>query len=176
MLYLSQPLGVGFSYSTEVLGWLDGYSGNIYPADSDSLPMEDPTFGKWPLINASATDTTALAAPAAYHTIQALFGALPQFGSKIQSKSFNLWTESYGGHYGPLFYDYFEEQNQAVLNGSVGGYLLDFDTLGVGNGIIDYVIQGKYFLRSLTIDGDTDLFSSILPEICRGEHIWDSMR
>ena len=142
-MYLSQPIGVGFSYSTEAVGWLDIYSGNVYPTNPASLPGA--TFGKWPLINAGATDTTQLAAVAAYHTIQALFSSLPQFGSNLQSKSFNLWTESFGGHYGPVFCDYFYDQNQAVLNGSSDGYLLNFDTLGIGNGLIDYLTQAQSY-------------------------------
>lgn len=28
-------------------------------------------------------------------------GALPQLDGTVKSKEFNLWTESYGGHYGP---------------------------------------------------------------------------
>src|ERR1700677_4301493 len=87
MLYVSQPVGVGFSYSTEALGWQDGYSGNVYPDNPTSLPFSFASFGNWPLVNAGATDTSELAASAAYHTIQALFSHLPQFDSKIQSKS-----------------------------------------------------------------------------------------
>jgi hypothetical protein len=32
---------------------------------------------------------------------------------------------------GPVFYDYFLEQNAAIANGSSHGYQLNFDTLGV---------------------------------------------
>jgi carboxypeptidase C (cathepsin A) len=141
MLYLSQPVGVGFSYSAEGIGLLDSYSGDVYPPDATSIPPAA-AFGRWPVINASAVGTTELAAIAAYHTIQALFYNLPQFDCEIKSRSFNLWTESYGGHYGPVFYDYFYEQNQAIANGSVEGVLLNFDSLGIGNGLIDYAIQG----------------------------------
>lgn len=143
MLYLSQPIGVGFSYSTEATGWSDSYSGDIWPPNVTSLPFGG-TFGRWPLIDASAVDTTDLAAIAAYHTIQGLFCNLPQFDPEIRSRSFNLWTESYGGHYGPVFYDYFYDQNQAIANGSVEGVLLNFDSLGIGNGLIDYLTQGTF--------------------------------
>lgn len=44
---------------------------------------------------------------------------------------------SYGGHYGPGFYNYFYQQNEAIRNGSVPGVELQMDTLGIINGIID---------------------------------------
>lgn len=42
-------------------------------------------------------DTTDLAAHAAWEALQGFYSALPQLDSEIKSKSFNLWTESYGG-------------------------------------------------------------------------------
>jgi hypothetical protein len=53
---------------------------------------------EWPIIDSDAIDNTQLAAVAAWHTIQAFFTNLAHLDSKIKSKSFNLWTESYGGH------------------------------------------------------------------------------
>lgn len=75
--------------------------------------------GRYPVINATALDTTELAAVAAWHVLQGFLGGLPQLDPTITSKEFNLWTErldihccsnprrhadhtdSYGGHYGP---------------------------------------------------------------------------
>ena len=34
---------------------------------------------------------------------------------------FNFATESYGGHYGPSFVTYFEEQNALIANGAIEG-------------------------------------------------------
>jgi hypothetical protein len=34
---------------------------------------------------------------------------------------------------GPVFYDYFLEQNQAIAKGSSSGYQLNFETLGVSS-------------------------------------------
>ena len=58
---------------------------------------------------------------------------------------FNLWTESYGGHYGPQFYDYFYEQNGLISSGEQSGVPLRMDTLGIINGITDYKIQAPYY-------------------------------
>ena len=71
--------------------------------------------------------------------------ALPQLDGKVTSKTFNLWTESYGGHYGPSFFNYFYEQNQLIANGSISGTELVFDTLGIGNGILDLYTQAPYY-------------------------------
>jgi hypothetical protein len=46
------------------------------------------------------------------------------------------------------FYHYFYEQNQKIANGGDGIHL-DFDTLGIINGIIDEGIQVIMMLRSM---------------------------
>ena len=143
MLFISQPVGVGFSYAEEQLGSINPYTNEIEPA---SFATPD---GRWPEINATSVDTTDLAAIATWHVLQGFLSALPQLdatlGSSEVGKTFNLWTESYGGHYGPSFYDYFYMQNQAILNGTINGTYLNFDTLGIGNGIIDEYIQAPYY-------------------------------
>lgn len=42
-------------------------------------------------------DTTNLAAKATWEVLQGFLGGLPKMDARIKSKSFNLWTESYGG-------------------------------------------------------------------------------
>ncbi|PQE12758.1 carboxypeptidase S1 protein [Rutstroemia sp. NJR-2017a BBW] len=139
MLFLSQPLGVGFSYGNEQVGSLNPYTGVFENASFAGAQ------GRYPVINATALDTTDLSAVAAWHVLQGFLGGLPQLDSKIKSREFNLWTESYGGHYGPAFFNYFYEQNQAIANGSIDGIQLNFNTLGVGNGIIDEYIQAPFY-------------------------------
>lgn len=95
MLFLSQPLGVGFSYGNEQVGSLNPDTGAFENA-SFAGPQ-----GRYPVINATALDTTDLAAVAAWHVLQGFLGGLPQLDGGITSREFNLWTESYGGHYGP---------------------------------------------------------------------------
>ncbi|KAL8795127.1 MAG: hypothetical protein Q9195_002424 [Heterodermia aff. obscurata] len=141
MLFLSQPLGVGFSYSEEELGSLNPYTGE---QENSSYGID----GRWPVINASLIDTTDLAAIATWHVLQGFLSALPQLDSGVGAplgKTFNLWTESYGGHYGPAFYNYFYDQNQKIANGTANGTQLNFDTLGLGNAIIDEYIQAPYY-------------------------------
>lgn len=143
MLFISQPVGTGFSYSEEELGSENPFTAEIEPVSFG------PPDGRWPFINASAIDTTDLAAVATWHILQGFLSALPQLDAKLgpseAGKTFNLWTESYGGHYGPAFFDYFYQQNLAIANGTLNGTYLNFDTLGIGNGILDEYIQAPYY-------------------------------
>jgi carboxypeptidase C (cathepsin A) len=132
MLFLSQPVGVGFSYSGKEPGSMDPITGAF---------VSDPVDGRYPTINASAIDTTDLAAIAAWEIIQGFYSALPQLDSNVSSTEFNLATESYGGHYGPAFFNYFYDQNEAIANGTAQGKQLSFNSLTIINGIIDELIQ-----------------------------------
>ncbi|KAJ5392332.1 Peptidase S10 serine carboxypeptidase [Penicillium cosmopolitanum] len=139
MLFISQPLGTGFSYAEKEAGSLNQFTGAFQGEDVAGVQ------GRYPVINATMIDTTNLAAEATWEVLQGFLGGLPKMDSKIKSKSFNLWTESYGGHYGPAFFDHFYEQNQKIANGSVDGIELEFNTLGIINGIIDESIQAPHY-------------------------------
>lgn len=87
--------------------------------------------------------TNCSAGPLILHR-QGFLGGLPYLDPRVNltsKKEFNLWTESYGGHYGPAFYKYFYDRNEEIANGTIQGIHLDFNTLGVGNGLIDEYIQ-----------------------------------
>ncbi|CEO58552.1 Putative Carboxypeptidase 2 [Penicillium brasilianum] len=139
MLFISQPLGTGFSYAEKEAGSLNPFTG----------VFEDASFagvqGRYPVINATLIDTTNLAAEATWEVLQGFLGGLHKLDPKIKSKSFNLWTESYGGHYGPAFFDHFMKENDKIANGTTKGVQLDFNTLGIINGIIDESIQAPYY-------------------------------
>ncbi|GKZ45657.1 hypothetical protein AbraIFM66951_008331 [Aspergillus brasiliensis] len=97
--------------------------------------------GRYPVIDATIIDTTDIAARATWEVLQGFLGGLSQLDSEVKSKEFNLWTESYGGHYGPAFFNYFYEQNSKIASGTVNGVELNFNSLGIINGIIDEAIQ-----------------------------------
>lgn len=91
MLFLSQPIGVGFSYGGKEPGSKDPFFGAFLNA-SQATPD-----GRYPTINATEIDTTDLAAMAAWEVIQGFYSGLPQLAPDVKSTVFNLATESYGG-------------------------------------------------------------------------------
>jgi len=140
MLFLSQPVGVGFSYEQQEIGSFNRITGSF-----QNISEADAT-GVYPVADAAAIDTTDLAAVSAWHVFQGFLSGLPHLAPNVGThKKFNLWTESYGGHYGPSFFNYFYEQNKLIENGTISGVPLHFDTLGIGNGIIDELIQAPHY-------------------------------
>lgn len=103
----------GFSYSDTENGSLNPVTGVVENSTFDGVK------GRYPKIDATLTgksffpvrmglcrlsnefanslDTTELAAYATWEVLQGFLGGLPQLDSKIKSKDFSLWTESYGG-------------------------------------------------------------------------------
>ncbi|CAE6433506.1 unnamed protein product [Rhizoctonia solani] len=57
--------------------------------------------------------------------------------SKYATRNFAIWTESYGGHYGPTIAAYFLDQNAAVAAGTIKGVKINLKVLSVGNGLTD---------------------------------------
>lgn len=139
MIYLSQPYGVGYSYQESAPGTLNQITGDFEPASFGGVD------GRYPVINQTLITTTDEAAVAAWEAIQALIPTLPQLDSQVTSKQFNLATESYGGHYGNSFFNYFQEQSDAIRNGSAQGTALDMNSLLIINGIIDEATQAPYY-------------------------------
>ncbi|KAF8480369.1 serine carboxypeptidase [Russula ochroleuca] len=69
---------------------------------------------------------------------------------KYASRDFGIWTESYGGHFGPTFAadcGYFLEQNAAIESGTVEGVTINLKVLGIGNGITDALSQYPGYLE-----------------------------
>lgn len=62
---------------------------------------------------------------------------------QYESRDFGIFTESYGGHYGPEFANYIETQNNAIDSGSVQGEKINLVALGINNGLYDETIQYK---------------------------------
>jgi len=90
MLYVDQPIGVGFSSETGFSGHVSGnYSciGNV----NSSCHLTGVSNGS------IYVDSTLTAAPAVWTLLQAFYAQFPQY----ENRDFGLFTESYGGHYGP---------------------------------------------------------------------------
>jgi hypothetical protein len=134
MLFLSQPVGVGFSYAGKAEGSIDSFTGSFEPASVGGVD------GRWPTIDPTKIDTTNLAAKAAWEVLQGFYSALPKLDSRVKSTTFNLFTESYGGHYGPAFFNYFYEQNAKIANGTSKGKVMDFGSLGIVSTVLSLTL------------------------------------
>ncbi|KAG0147670.1 hypothetical protein CROQUDRAFT_655878 [Cronartium quercuum f. sp. fusiforme G11] len=107
MLYIDQPIGVGYSYGT------------------------------------TTVKTSLEAAIAVYNALQ-LFYSDPSF-SKFIGRDFAIWTESYGGHYGPTMADYFLQMNPSVSQ--TGNFVIPLKVLGIGNGLTSPLVQYPQYIN-----------------------------
>ncbi|THU97491.1 alpha/beta-hydrolase [Dendrothele bispora CBS 962.96] len=97
------------------------------------------------------TDTvnsTDSAAPFVWTAFQVLFES-PEF-SKFEKREFIFSTESYGGHYGPSFVTFFDEQNAKIQSGEIQGEEINVSALMINNGWYDPLIQNKAYLDFAT--------------------------
>jgi carboxypeptidase C (cathepsin A) len=83
---------------------------------------------------------TSLAAAEDVWTFLQIFLSDKRF-THLRFNKLALWTESYGGHYGPTFAAYFLRQNLAILEGKVKGIPLNLQVLGIGDGLTNPLIQ-----------------------------------
>lgn len=114
MIYIDQPISVGFSYGNN----------NV--------------------------DSTKTAAVLIWKLIQNFYSAFPEY----KSREFGIFTESYGGHYGPGFTKYILDQNKKIQAGSVRAEHINFVALGLNNawinpydnykGMIDFSANNTY--------------------------------
>ncbi|KAI6002116.1 Alpha/Beta hydrolase protein [Pisolithus albus] len=92
------------------------------------------------------TDTvnsTEAAAPFVWKAFQVLFES--QALAKYRSREFVLATESYGGHYGPDFVTYFDEQNAKIADGTLDAEPIVVSALLDNNGWFDPLIQNAAY-------------------------------
>ncbi|KAK4548561.1 hypothetical protein LTR36_009471 [Oleoguttula mirabilis] len=137
MIYIDQPTQVGLSYAGPINGYVDPDSGFTVTVPGDTCPDYAPadSCGTFSNGNASLTaNSTTAAAPNVWMTLQGLMTAFPQYARE----GVHLSTESYGGHYGPVFAEYFETQNSAKI---AGAHSISLLSLSVGNGWFDPRIQ-----------------------------------
>ncbi|OAA36288.1 Peptidase S10, serine carboxypeptidase [Metarhizium rileyi] len=148
MLYIDEPNQVGFSYDipTNVTIHTGNEEAKIIPTDfSKETPQVNLTTRIGTLSSqkpSHTTNSTQQAAHALWHFAQTFFTEFPHY--KPSDDRISMWTESYGGHYGPGFMRFFQQQNEKILDGSIDvehAHYLHLDTLGIVNGYVDAVIQ-----------------------------------
>ncbi|KAM4058861.1 serine carboxypeptidase [Hirsutella rhossiliensis] len=153
MLYIDEPNQVGLSYDvpTNVTIRIDNDDVVITPTDfSQEWPRLNLTTRAGTLASqepSHTANTTAQAAHALWHFAQTFFFEFPHY--KPHDDRISLFAESYGGHYGPRFMRFFQQQNDRIANGSLGdatAHYLHLDTLGIINGFLDAVIQEEAYI------------------------------
>ncbi|KAJ7604274.1 Alpha/Beta hydrolase protein [Roridomyces roridus] len=78
-------------------------------------------------------------------TFLQMFLADERFAHLVKN-DLGIWTESYGGHYGPVFAKYFLAQNTAIRGHTTAGVHLNMKALGIGNGITDSFTQYSEYI------------------------------
>lgn len=117
---------------------LNPYSFNEY---ANMLYVDQP-IGTGFSYGTDPVTSTITAAPYVWKLLQAFFAQFPQY----ENRDFGIFTESYGGHYGPAFASYFESQNAAIASGTVTGQNISLVALGINNGWFDPTIQHKSYV------------------------------
>ncbi|KXT12327.1 hypothetical protein AC579_7636 [Pseudocercospora musae] len=141
-----------FSYSKPIPGYTTE-SGHIVRLPNNTCPdyAADLDCGTYSYPNETDTaNSTVNAAPSMWRTLQGFMGAFPEYSRN----EFNFATESYGGHYGPIFNDYIEKQNDLIAAGRLkDAHQINLLTVLIGNGWYDPLVQYEAYynftLRSI---------------------------
>ncbi|WEW57247.1 serine-type carboxypeptidase [Emydomyces testavorans] len=152
MLYIDQPVQVGFSYDTLKEASLDFLTSTFTSPPTDSPAGQSPeTFrrGVFSSNDAAATaSTTGTAARAIWHMLQVFLIAFPEYKHRREVAEVNLFTESYGGKYGPAFASHFHRQNERRRRGEIPkqrSVEIKVKTLGIMQGCIDDLVQNLHY-------------------------------
>jgi carboxypeptidase D len=118
---------------------LNPYSWNNY---ANMIYVDQPIGTGFSYGTDNATSTVT-AAPYVWALLQAFYSNFPDY----KSRDFGLFTESYGGHYGPEFTAYFQSQNAKIDAGTVTGQKINLVALGINNGWVDLAITAKAYVN-----------------------------
>ena len=160
ILYIDQPNEVGFSYDNRVNGSLNLLTSTVAFPPSIAPPGGQPAYtflnGTFSSNNGNRTaNTTETAAHAVWHMLQGFLGTFPQYNPGIKTNStqsgvvgVNLFTESYGGKFGPAFAAHWEKQNQLRRSGLISrNQTLEvrLTSVGILQGCVDDLVQGRFY-------------------------------
>ncbi|KAL0064076.1 hypothetical protein AAF712_008935 [Marasmius tenuissimus] len=96
----------------------------------------------------TTVNSTNAAAPFFWQAFQILFES-GEF-SKFKTREFLFTSESYGGHYGPAFVTYFNQQNERIRSGEIQGELLNVSAMMINNGWYDPLLSNKAYVDFAT--------------------------
>ncbi|OJD29552.1 carboxypeptidase d [Diplodia corticola] len=148
MLFIDQPTQVGFSYSIPVPAYTSE-QGDIVVLPNATCPDYASDCGTYSYPNLTLTaNSTDNAAPNFWKTLQGFMGAFPEYSQN----GFHFTTESYGGHYAPVFSDYIEQQNAKNITDAVH---IDLQSVLIGNGWFDPLTQYQAYYNFSISPGHT---------------------
>lgn len=148
MLYVDQPVQSGFSYDTLRNGTLNLFTDRLSriskPNFSKSQVVQNATqlVGTFPSNNyASTTNSSSNAARALWFGLQVFFQDFPEY--KTTDSRISIWTESYGGRYGPALGAFILQQNLRIADGQAAQKYkeLNLDALGIVAGCMDFLSE-----------------------------------
>ncbi|KAM3416501.1 Carboxypeptidase [Cercospora zeina] len=168
VLFIDQPNQVGLSYDTATNASLNLYTNEVF--EPATAPVQDlPSYmylnGTFSTANensntpwATTANTSEIAAAATWHFLQTWLSTFSQYNPATRPNTttpkpdepagIHLFTESYGGKYGPTFASYFEDQNTRIRNGELSAkdtLPIRLQSLGIMNGLVDDLIQDYYY-------------------------------
>jgi carboxypeptidase C (cathepsin A) len=150
MLFIDEPTTVGLSYTIPIPGYKDGST--IVQLPNATCPDYAQNYGTCGTFSkpdlALTANTTEGAAPNMWKTLQGFMGAFPQYSRK----GFHFTTESYGGHYGPIFNAYFLDQNAKNISGA---HKIELESVMIGNGWFDPLVQYQAYYNYSVYPGNT---------------------
>ncbi|OAP62975.1 hypothetical protein AYL99_02202 [Fonsecaea erecta] len=157
IVFIDQPVQVGFSYdvltnsSLNLLDETTAVPPTTVPISQPSYTFLNGTFGSG---NPSFTaNTSEIAAQSLWHFLQTFLTSFPQYNTALRTEAteptaeVHLFTESYGGKYGPAIGAFFGVQNerrQTDLGFANTTIDITLKSLGIINGWIDLFTQTPY--------------------------------
>lgn len=160
VIFIDQPVQVGFSYDIATNASLNLLDESILiPPAPKPITQPDITFlnGTFGSGNPSFTaNTSQIAAQSIWHFLQTFLTSFPEYNTAMRSEAkepvaeVHLFTESYGGKYGPAVGSFFQSQNdrrQSDLDYANRTIEVGLKSLGIINGWVDLLIQAPFHPR-----------------------------
>ncbi|KAL2444146.1 Carboxypeptidase S1-like protein A [Exophiala dermatitidis] len=157
IIFIDQPVQVGFSYDTPTNASLNLLDESTVTPPAD-VPATQPRYtflnGTFASGNPSFTaNTSEIAAQSIWHFLQTFLTSFPQYNTALRkqnttpSAEVHLFTESFGGRYGPAMGSFFQTQNArrtTDIDFANRTIALSLVSLGIINGWIDLPTQIPY--------------------------------
>ncbi|KAK5046078.1 hypothetical protein LTR84_008535 [Exophiala bonariae] len=157
LIFLDQPVQVGFSYDTATNASLNLLDETLQiPPGTKPVMQPETTFinGTFGSGNPAFTaNTSQIAAQSIWHFLQTFLTAFPEYNTDLRHEAklpvaeVHLFTESYGGKYGPAVGLFFRSQNDRRrhdLDYANRTIEVSLKSLGIINGWVDLLTQAPF--------------------------------